>query len=114
MTGLDFIDQIQFRQKPANEPPVILLSGHLNEQEKHRARQAGTFAILDKPCNFNEFISLVQLGSSSLATSRFAFLHFFSIPPIILMTSYYRLKLYPNLGIYPSSVLSVSFQKTSD
>ena len=62
MTGLDFIDQIQLRQKPSNEPPVILLSGHLNEQDKDRARQAGVFAILDKPCNFSEFVSLVQLA----------------------------------------------------
>ena len=62
LTGLDFIDQIQLHQKPANEPPVILLSGHLNEQDKHRARQAGVFAILDKPCNFNEFLSMVQLA----------------------------------------------------
>lgn len=62
MTELDFIDQIQLRQKPSNEPPIILLSGHLNEQEKHRARQAKVFAILDKPCNFNEFVSLVHLA----------------------------------------------------
>jgi CheY-like chemotaxis protein len=62
MTGLDFIDQIHLRQKPANDPPVILLSGHLDEQDKHRARQAGVFAILDKPCNFSEFVSMVQLG----------------------------------------------------
>lgn len=62
LTGLDFIDQIQLHQNPANESPVILLSGHLNEQDKHRARKAGVFAILDKPCNFSEFISMVQLA----------------------------------------------------
>ncbi len=62
LTGLDFIDQIQLHQKPANESPVILLSGHLNEQDKHRARKAGVFAILDKPCNFSEFLSMVQLA----------------------------------------------------
>jgi len=62
LSGLDFIDQIQLHQKPANESPIILLSGHLNEQEKHRARKAGVFAILDKPCNFSEFLSMVQLA----------------------------------------------------
>ena len=62
LTGLEFIDHIQLRQTPANESPVILLSGHLNEQDKHRARQAGVFAILDKPCNFSEFLSMVQLA----------------------------------------------------
>ncbi len=62
LTGLDFIDQIQGHQKPANEPPVILLSGHLNEKDKQRAQQAGVFAILDKPCNFSEFVSMVHLA----------------------------------------------------
>lgn len=62
LTGLDFIDQIQLQQNPPNESPVILLSGHLNEQDKLRARQAGVFAILDKPCNFSEFLSMVQLA----------------------------------------------------
>ncbi len=62
LTGLDFIDQIQLHQKPANESPVILLSGNLNKEDKNRARQAGVFAILDKPCNFSEFLSMVQLA----------------------------------------------------
>jgi CheY-like chemotaxis protein len=65
LTGLDFIDQIQLHQKPVNEAPVILLSGHLNEQDKYRARKAGVFAILDKPCNFSEFLSMVQLALQS-------------------------------------------------
>lgn len=62
LPGLDLIDQIQLHQRPANESPVILLSGHLNEEDKHRARKAGVFAILDKPCNFSEFLSMVQLA----------------------------------------------------
>ena len=62
LTGLDFIEQIQQHQKPANEPPVILLSGHLKEADKQRAQQAGVFAILDKPCNFSEFVSMVHLA----------------------------------------------------
>jgi two-component system chemotaxis response regulator CheY len=62
LTGLDFIDQIQLHQNPANDSPIILLSGHLNEHDKNRAREAGVFAILDKPCNFSEFLSVVQLA----------------------------------------------------
>ena len=62
LTGLDFIDQIQLHQKPANKSPIILLSGHLDEQDKVRAHQAGVFAILDKPCNFSEFLSMVQIA----------------------------------------------------
>ncbi len=62
LAGLDFIDQIKLQPKNPIETPVILLSGHLNEQDKHRARQAGVFAILDKPCNFSQFLSMVQLA----------------------------------------------------
>ena len=62
LTGLDFIDQIQLHKKNPHPVPIILLSGHLQEQDKNRARQAGVFAILDKPCNFSQFLSLVQLA----------------------------------------------------
>jgi len=62
LTGLDFIDQIQLGEKISHQTPIILLSGHLEEQDKYRARQAGVFAILDKPCNFSQFLSMVQLA----------------------------------------------------
>jgi len=62
LTGLDFIDKIQLHEKIPHQTPIILLSGHLEEQDKYRARQAGVFAILDKPCNFSQFLSMVQLA----------------------------------------------------
>jgi CheY-like chemotaxis protein len=62
LTGLEFIDQIQQHEHVSHQIPVILLSGHLEEQDKNRARQAGVFAILDKPCNFSQFLSIVQLA----------------------------------------------------
>ena len=62
MTGLDFIDQIKLQEKDPIKTPVILLSGYLKEYDKQRARQAGVFAILDKPCNFRQFLSMVQLA----------------------------------------------------
>lgn len=62
LTGLDFIDQIQKHGKLPHQPPIILLSGHLEEQDKFRARQAGVFAVLDKPCNFSQFLCMVQLA----------------------------------------------------
>ncbi|MGD9852749.1 MAG: response regulator [Nitrospirales bacterium] len=60
--GLDFIDQLQGNQNTSIPPPVILLSGNLDDQDKARARRAGVFAVLDKPCNFSEFVSMVQLA----------------------------------------------------
>ncbi|MBA3967952.1 MAG: response regulator [Nitrospirales bacterium] len=62
LAGLDFIDQIKLQEKEPTPTPVILLSGHLDKQDKHRARQAGVFAVLDKPCNFSQFLSMVQLA----------------------------------------------------
>jgi CheY-like chemotaxis protein len=62
LTGLDFIAKIQLQEKIPHQTPIILLSGHLEEQDKYRARQAGVFAILDKPCNFSQFLSMVQLA----------------------------------------------------
>lgn len=62
VTGLDFIDRIQQHEKVAHHIPIILLSGHLDEHDRNRARQAGVFAILDKPCNFSHFLSMVQLA----------------------------------------------------
>jgi CheY-like chemotaxis protein len=62
LTGLDFIDKIQLHEKTPHQTPIILLSGHLEEKDKYRARQAGVFAILDKPCNFSQFLSMVQLA----------------------------------------------------
>lgn len=62
LTGLVFINQVQLRKKISHQTPIILLSGHLEEQDKYRARQAGVFAILDKPCNFSQFLSMVQLA----------------------------------------------------
>jgi two-component system chemotaxis response regulator CheY len=61
LTGLDFIDRVQ-QPETNSHIPIILLSGHLEEQDKLRARQAGVFAILAKPCNFSQFLSIVQLA----------------------------------------------------
>ena len=62
LSGLDFIEKFQPPSKEQSPPPIILLSGNLNPQDKTRAREAGVFAILDKPCNFSEFLSMVQLA----------------------------------------------------
>ena len=60
--GLDFIDRLQQYENLPPPPPIILLSGNLDDQDKARAKQAGVFAILNKPCNFSEFVSMVQLA----------------------------------------------------
>ena len=61
LTGLEFIERLA---KKHNEhvPPIILLSGNLDDKDKSRALTAGARAILDKPCNFSEFLSAVTLA----------------------------------------------------
>lgn len=61
LTGLEFIEHLS--AKSSNSlPPVIFLSGNLDESDKARARHAGAYAILNKPCNFSEFLSIVSLA----------------------------------------------------
>ena len=51
--GLQFLDTLQeISEGPSI--PVILHSGSLNDSDKQRAMNAGAFAILDKPCQFQE------------------------------------------------------------
>ena len=61
LTGLEFIETLSQQANPIS-PPIILLSGHLNEADITRARTAGAYAILQKPCNFSEFLSIVTLA----------------------------------------------------
>jgi CheY-like chemotaxis protein len=61
MGGLEFIEQLHSdRSFPL--PPIILLSGNLDDTSKARAQKLGVFAALDKPCNFREFLSVVHLA----------------------------------------------------
>ena len=61
LTGLEFIERLHEKADP-HTPPIILLSGNLDNSVKVQARNAGAYAILDKPCNFSEFLSVVSLA----------------------------------------------------
>ena len=66
LTGLEFIQHL-VGKADSHTPPIILLSGNLDESDKALARNAGAYAILDKPCNFSEFLSVVTLALESQA-----------------------------------------------
>lgn len=61
LTGLEFIERLSTKGLP-QRPPVILLSGNLQDADRERAVNAGAYAVLNKPCNFPEFLSLVHLA----------------------------------------------------
>ncbi|MDR4500772.1 MAG: response regulator [Nitrospirales bacterium] len=68
LTGLEFIERLS--AKPSSTlPPIIFLSGNLDESDKARARHAGAYAILNKPCNFSEFLSVVSLALDQSSSS---------------------------------------------
>ncbi|RMH32817.1 MAG: response regulator [Nitrospirae bacterium] len=59
--GLEFVQRL--REKVGDRAPrTIILSGNLGEDDKRHAQQLGAFAVLDKPCDFKEFLSLVALA----------------------------------------------------
>ena len=61
LTGLEFIECLS-QKHDTQSPPIILLSGNLDDRDKTRANEAGAYAVFNKPCNFREFLSAVTLA----------------------------------------------------
>jgi len=58
MTGLEFL--VQVRANPHfGTIPFILNSGNITDEIKRQADQAGAIAVLNKPCNFSDFLAIV-------------------------------------------------------
>jgi len=59
MSGLTLLERVtnSFNGKT---PRVILLSGVIEEKQKHKAMGLGACAIIDKPCNFRELVEKVN------------------------------------------------------
>lgn len=61
LSGLEFIQRLM-EQAGNRAPRTIILSGNLGEDDKQHAQQLGVFAVMEKPCNFAEFLSNVALA----------------------------------------------------
>lgn len=59
MSGLTLLERVTSTLN-GRTPRVILLSGVINEKYKHKARELGAYAIIDKPCNFRELVEKVN------------------------------------------------------
>ena len=59
MSGLKLLERVK-RTLNGKTPRVIMLSGVIQDHEKHKAIDLGAFAIIDKPCNFRELVVKVN------------------------------------------------------
>ena len=58
MTGLEFLAQVKANPK-FDSIPFILCSGNISDGMQRQAQQAGAMAVLSKPYNFSEFLTIV-------------------------------------------------------
>jgi two-component system phosphate regulon response regulator PhoB len=58
LSGLKLLERVRGKLD-GKSPPVILLTGSLEEKDKLKARELGAYAIVDKPCNFRELVITV-------------------------------------------------------
>ena len=59
MKGLDFLERLK-KINGSKVPRVMVLSGHLDKQDKERAFKAGACAVFEKPCNSSELLPTIE------------------------------------------------------
>jgi two-component system, chemotaxis family, chemotaxis protein CheY len=59
INGLDFLKALSYRVK-GQDVRVILVSGNMTKEIEKEAKQAGAFALLSKPFDFQELLALVS------------------------------------------------------
>jgi DNA-binding response OmpR family regulator len=64
MNGLSLLERVQSSHNGHTPPPVIMLSGLIEDKEKLEAVNLGAYAIIDKPCNFRELVVKVNKAIS--------------------------------------------------
>ena len=63
MSGLQLLEKVATLMN-GKTPKVIMLSGVIQDQEKHKAMELGAFTTIDKPCNFRELVVKVNEASA--------------------------------------------------
>lgn len=63
MSGLQLLEKVSTLMN-GKTPKVIMLSGVIQDQEKHKAMELGAFTTIDKPCNFRELVVKVNEASA--------------------------------------------------
>ncbi len=63
MSGLQLLEKVATLMN-GKTPKVIMLSGVIQDKEKHKAMELGAFTTIDKPCNFRELVVKVNEASA--------------------------------------------------
>lgn len=63
INGLDFLKALSYRVK-GQDVRVILVSGNMTKEIEKEAKQAGAFALLSKPFDFQDLLALVSWAGS--------------------------------------------------
>jgi two-component system chemotaxis response regulator CheY len=56
--GLKLLERLSGRGT-GKFPPVIMLTGSVEDKDKMKARALGAYAVVEKPCNFRELVITV-------------------------------------------------------
>ena len=65
LSGMKLLEKVRGRLD-GKSPPVIMLTGSLEDKNKAKAKELGAFAVVDKPCNFRELVITVGEALDSL------------------------------------------------
>ncbi len=58
LSGLKLLEKVR-GILDGKSPPVIMLTGSVEDKDKLKARELGAYAVVDKPCNFRELVITV-------------------------------------------------------
>ena len=58
LSGLNILERVR-EISEGKSPPVIMLTGSLDEKDKLKAKEMGAYSVVDKPCNFRELVITV-------------------------------------------------------
>ena len=58
LSGLKLLERVR-GILDGKSPPVIILTGSLEDKDKLKVRELGAYAVVDKPCNFRELVITV-------------------------------------------------------
>jgi FixJ family two-component response regulator len=67
LPGMDGIQLLQRVRTQGLKLPVFVVTGHPSPFVRHRAREAGATAFLEKPVNADEIVSLIRDSGAAVS-----------------------------------------------
>jgi len=60
MDGMEFLEQLAEQQDSVDSPLTIMMTSECDDAIQQQARKAGAFPVLQKTCDFHQFISQIM------------------------------------------------------